>query len=146
MASSFSANSGSLLTLKVRDQVRLQAMFVPDPPHALFTDTRRLRHGARAPVGGVVWFLLRRFPNHFCICAGVMVGVGRGRGVFLQAGEAILEEPFTPSSSLLIADIISAAISKSCFPSAAKRMICARWTWRAGSGSCPLFQRLSCPA
>jgi hypothetical protein len=45
-------------------QVWLQAMFVPDPAHAFFTEARRLYHGARAPVGRICGLLLRGFVDH----------------------------------------------------------------------------------
>jgi hypothetical protein len=45
-------------------QVWLQAMFMPDPPHALFANSTGLCHGASTPVGCVVWFRLRGFADH----------------------------------------------------------------------------------
>src|SRR5580704_13856684 len=46
-------------------QMRLEAMLVPDPTHALFTETGGLRHRSRAPVGCVGWLLLGGLADHF---------------------------------------------------------------------------------
>ena len=95
-----------IANLECAHQVRLQAMFMPDPPHALFADATGLRHGAGAPVGGVVGFRLGGFANHVLDLAGRNRGrPPRSAGIFLQAGEALQKEPLTPSGRLLIADV-----------------------------------------
>ena len=55
-------------------------MFVPDAAHALFTQARRFRHGARAPVARVGGLLLRGFRITSRTLAAVMVGARPGRG------------------------------------------------------------------
>src|SRR5215204_3770719 len=81
-------------------------MLMPDATHAFLADARRLRHRARAPVGRVVRLLLRRFPDY-------VLNLGRrnrrrstrSRGILLQTGKAVLQEPLAPASSFLVADV-----------------------------------------
>ena len=105
MSSSFSANSGSWLSLKVLDQMRLQAVGVPDAPHAGLADARRCRHRARAPVRGVGRFLMR---GHLHDLLHAAIGDGacsaRSRCVLLQSGDAAFQKALAPPRRLLRRD------------------------------------------
>ncbi len=46
--------------LEARDPMRLEAVRLPDAPHARFTDASHCCHAARTPVRRVIWTLLRR--------------------------------------------------------------------------------------
>lgn len=98
-------------------------MCVPDAAHSLLTDTRRLGHRARAPMGGVSRFILRGLPDHLPHLGSSdgwrPAGLGR---ILLQPGQAHLEKPLSPASGPFWSLMpISAAISKSCLLPAANK-------------------------
>jgi hypothetical protein len=65
--------------------------------------------------------------------AAVMVGVLPGRLASLsKPGKPFCRNRLRHRPAFWLLIFMAAAISKSCFPSAARRMICARWTWRMG--------------
>jgi len=103
MASSFSANWGSLLTLKVRDRWGFRPVLMPDPAHALLAKPRGFGHNARAPVGSVAGLLLRRFPgSHPWILAGEIVEGLPVRGASLSsAPKPPSRKPVPPARCLL---------------------------------------------
>src|ERR1039458_8410840 len=105
MASSFCANSGSLLTLNVRDRCGFKPCLC-QMRRTLFS----LRPAASAIVRVLQWVALKGlscvvFQTTSCTLAGVMVGcTARPRCIFLQAGQAHFQEPLPPASCFLVAD------------------------------------------
>jgi hypothetical protein len=97
MSSNFSVNSGSRLSLKVRHQMRLQPVRMPDASHAGFADASRCRHRTGAPVRGVGWLLLQRHRQHF-FHPPIRDGArsARSRSILLQGSDAAFQKAVPP--------------------------------------------------
>ena len=115
-------------------RIRLQPMRPPDPPHAGFAQPGGFGHAARAPVSNTLRPLQHGLVDHFPdLCARDLRVAPRTRSVLFQGGQTLLQESTAPARRLLRLIPSWAAISLSCNPSAARRMMRARSTTRAGS-------------
>src|SRR5262249_23247477 len=98
MSSSFSANSGSLLILKLSRRVRLQPMTLPDAAYTGLADPPCSCPTVPAPVGSVGRVVPRRQVHHPSHHLGRDLGSSpRPWRIALQSGQAQGEEPCTPS-------------------------------------------------
>src|ERR1039458_1809252 len=145
MASSFSANSGSLLTLKVRDRCGFKPCLC-QMRRTLFS----LRPAASAIVRVLQWVALKGLScvvlqTTSCTLAGVMVGARPGRGAsFSKPAKPILKNRFLQRAAFWLLMPISAAISRSCFPAAAnKPHELVRLGGQAKTGPAPTVVRLA---
>jgi hypothetical protein len=91
--------------LKGRNQVRLQAMRMPDPANCGLTHTHSRGHGARAPMGYRVRLLQGRLVDDFLhLGSGNRARPTWPRGVLLQSRQAAIQEAVAPPSRFLRRD------------------------------------------
>lgn len=116
------------------NQMRLEAVRVPDSADARLTEANRRRHCARTPVRGVRRLFLCRLP-HNLLCHGRGDG-GRtpgSRRILLRAWRPPARNRARQRAAFWGVIFSSPAISLFCLPAAASRTMRERSTMRAGS-------------
>ena len=86
-------------------QVRLQAMFMPDSTHALFTEARSVCHPARAPESRVDGPLPGRFPDHLLHLGRCDRGWSSRARILEQRHKTEIQKPVPPACCSLGCDV-----------------------------------------